>query len=77
MGLTPSNGTPCFPGKAVVHRRSGWFDCTEPSLPTALQGKQDGSVPSNHPDLLWKNAIHLASSGGSSRLAADGQTGYL
>ena len=24
----------------VCHRRSGWFDCTEPSLSTALQGKQ-------------------------------------
>ena len=24
----------------VCHRSSGWFDCTEPSLATALQGKQ-------------------------------------
>ena len=24
----------------VCHMRSGWFDCTEPSLSTALQGKQ-------------------------------------
>ena len=37
---------------------SGWFDCTEPSLATAVQGKQgvqgagEGSVQSNHPELL-------------------------
>ena len=24
----------------VCHMRSGWFDCTEPSLSTSLQGKQ-------------------------------------
>ena len=24
----------------VCHLSSGWFDCTEPSLATALQGKQ-------------------------------------
>ena len=24
----------------VYHMRSGWFDCTEPSLSTSLQGKQ-------------------------------------
>ena len=24
----------------VCHRRTGWFDCTEPSLPTSVQGKQ-------------------------------------
>ena len=24
----------------VVHMSSGWFDCTKPTLPTSLQGKQ-------------------------------------
>ena len=24
----------------VCHMSSGWFDCTEPSLSTSLQGKQ-------------------------------------
>ena len=42
----------------VYHMSSGWFDCTEPSLCTSLQGKQGvqgayalvqgGSSTSNH-----------------------------
>ena len=25
---------------SIFHMSSGWFDCTEPSLTTSLQGKQ-------------------------------------
>ena len=52
----------------LFHMSSGWFDSTEPSLTTSpctpcfhcKDVVREGSVQSNHPELMCENSTHLA-----------------
>ena len=53
----------------VYHMSSGWFDCTEPSLSTSLQGTFDCTEPSLSTSLQGKQGVqgaHAIVRGGSS-----------